>query len=88
MAMQKCLYCIKEANYIKAEAATRGGVFEHFAKVTKKTCARVSTLLKKVTLAQVFSCDFAKFLRTPFSLNNSGRLLLKGLSKVCIHNSH
>ena len=46
MAMQKCLYCIKEANYIKAEAATRGGVFENFAKVTKKTCARVLTLLK------------------------------------------
>ena len=82
MAMQKCLYCIKEANYINSEAATRGGVFENFAKVTKKTCARVSTLLKKVTLAQVFSCDFAKFLRTPFSLNTSGRLLLKGLSKV------
>ena len=71
MAMQKCLYCIKEANYINSEAATRGGVFENFAKVTKKTCARVSTLLKKVTLAQVFSCDFAKFLRTPFSPNTS-----------------
>ena len=71
MAMQKCLYCIKEANYINSEAATRGGVFENFAKVTKKPCARVSTLLKKVTLAQVFSCDFAKFLRTPFSLNTS-----------------
>ena len=39
----------------------------------KNTCARVSFLIKlqawgyqKETLAQVFSCEFCKFLRTPF----------------------
>ena len=50
------------------------------------SCARVSFLIKlqasafnfikKETLAQVFSCDFSKFLRTPFLQNTTERLLL------------
>ena len=32
---------------------------------------------EKETLAQDFPINFAKFLRTPFLQNNSGRLLLK-----------
>ena len=32
---------------------------------------------EKETLAQDFPMNFAKFLRTPFLQNNSGRLLLK-----------
>ena len=45
-------------------------------------CARVSFLMKacnfikKETLAQVFSFEFCKFLRTPFLQNTSRRLLL------------
>ena len=33
------------------------------------------TLLKKAS-AQVFSCEFAKYLKTPFLQNTSGSLLL------------
>ena len=48
----------------------------------ENTCARVSFLMKacnfikKETLAQVFSFEFCKFLRTPFLQNTSRRLLL------------
>ena len=48
---------------------------------------RPATLLKKETLvAQVFSCEFVKFLRTPFLQNTSGRLLLTGpiFSNICL----
>ena len=60
------------------------GVLENFAKLTgKHLCqrlffnkvARLRTQAKE-TLAKVFSCEFAKFLRTPFLKNISGRLLL------------
>ena len=43
----------------------------------KNTCVRDSFLLKlQATLAQVFPVNFAKFLRTAFLQNTSGRLLL------------
>ena len=38
--------------------------------------------IRKETLAQVFSCEFCEIPRIPFSLNTSGRLLLK---VVCIN---
>ena len=39
-----------------------------------KLQAEPCNFIKKETLIQVFSCDFAKFLRTPFLQNTSGRL--------------
>ena len=48
------------------EAATRG--------VLLKTAS--ATLLKKRLWHRCFPVNFAKFLRTPFSQNTSGRLLL------------
>ena len=38
--------------------------------------AEACNFIKEKTLAQVFSCEFAKFLRTPFSKNTSEWLLL------------
>ena len=38
--------------------------------------AQAYNFIKEKTLAQVFSCEFAKFLRTPFSQNTSEWLLL------------
>ena len=58
-------------------------VLRNFAKLQENTCARVSfliklqaTLLKKRHWHRCFLVDFAKFLRTPFLQNTSGRLLL------------
>ena len=55
-----------------------------FSKIHRKiSCATVSisimrpeTLLKKTLAIHSFSVNFAKFLRTPFSQNNSGWLVL------------
>ena len=65
------------------EAATRGVLYKKvFLEISqnsqKNTCARVSpaTLLKKRPQHRCFPVNFAKFLRTPFSQNTSGRLLL------------
>ena len=63
------------------------GVLRNFAKFTgKHLCQnlifnkvaglRPATLLKKETLTQALSCDFAKFLRTTFLQNTSKQLLL------------
>ena len=60
------------------------GALINFGKLTGKHLCQslffnkvaASNFIKKETLAQVFSCEFAKFLRTPFSQNRSGRLLL------------
>ena len=41
-----------------------------------KLQARLATLLKKSLWYRYFPVNFAKFLRTPFSQNTSGRLLL------------
>ena len=58
----------------------------NFAKFTEKHCVRVSFLIKmqvsvynfakKRLWRRCFPVNFAKFLRTPFSQNFSGRLLL------------
>ena len=56
----------------------RKGVLRNFAKFTGKhlhQSLRPATLLKK-RLAQVFSSEICKFLRTPFLQNTSGQLLL------------
>ena len=42
----------------------------------ENTCARVSFLLKKRPWHRCFLVNFAKFARTPFLQNTSGRLLL------------
>ena len=68
----------KKHRSIHRRCSVKEGVVRNFAKFTGKpnTCARVA-FLKKLTLAQVFSCEFCEFLRTPFLQNTSGRLLLK-----------
>ena len=61
-------------------------VLRNFAKFTEKhlclslyfnkVAGQACNFIKIETLAQVFPVNFAKFLRTPFSQNTSGRLLL------------
>ena len=52
-------------------------MFLEIRKIHSKTPAPESaTLLKKRLRRRCFPVDFAKFLRTPFSQNTSGRLLL------------
>ena len=45
-------------------------VLRNFTKLTGKHLCQ--SLIKKEALAQVFSCEFVKFRRTPFSQNTSG----------------
>ena len=68
-----------------------GGVLRNFTKFTgkhlcqrllfKKTPETPETLLKKSLWHRRFPVNFAKFLRTPFLQNTSGRLLL--VNDVC-----
>ena len=55
------------------------GVLRNFTKFTgKPLCqSRPATLLKKRLWHRCFLGNFAKCLRTPFSQNTSGRLILK-----------
>ena len=48
-------------------------------------CARVS-FLKKEALAQVFSVNFAKFIRTPFFIEHLSRLLLRRIILLYLTN--
>ena len=70
--------------------SVRKGVLRNFTKFTgKHLCQRLffnkvaglrpATLLKKSLWHRCFPVNFAKFLRTPFLQNTSGRLLLEGL---------
>ena len=70
----------------------RKGILRNFAKLTgKHMCQslffnkvaglRAATLLKKRLWHRCFPVNFAKFLRTPFFQNTSGRLLFKELLK-------
>ena len=72
--------------------SVRKGVFRNFAKFTgKHLCQslflnkvaglRPATLLKKRPWHRCFPVNFARFLRTPFLQNTSGRLLLDGESE-------
>ena len=64
----------------------RKGVLRNFAKLTgkdlykslfyNKVAGEVCNFIIKETLAQCFPVNFAKFLRTPFVQNTSGRLIL------------
>ena len=71
-------------------------VLRNFAKFTGNTCAVVSffnkvagmrpaTLLKKRLRHRCFPVNFAKFLRTSFLKNTSGRLLLDQISVTTCH---
>ena len=71
------------------------GVLRNFTKVTgKRLCQslffnkvaglRPATLLKKRLWHRFFPVNFAKFLRTPFLQNTSGRLLLKVFSNITV----
>ena len=55
------------------------GVLRDFTKFTGKHRLRPATLLKKRLWHRCFPVNFAKFLRTPFLQNTSGRLLLTGI---------
>ena len=67
--------------------SVKKGVLRNFAKFTgkhlcqrllfNKVARRPATLLKKSLWHRCFPVNFAKFLRTPFLQNPSGRLLLK-----------
>ena len=64
--------------------SVRKGVLRNFAKFKGKYLCQslffinvAATLLKKRLWQRCFSVNFAKFLRTPFLQNTSGRLLLK-----------
>ena len=96
--LQACNF-IEETLPLWSEATTRGVLWKKvFLEISQNsqedTCARVSflinlqapacNLIKKETLAEVFSCKFPKFLRTTFSQNTSGRLLLCGVSKPAV----
>ena len=69
------------------KCSVRQGVLEISQNSQENTCARVFFLItlqaqackfiKIETLAQVFFCEFAEFLRTSFLKNSSGCLLLK-----------
>ena len=59
------------------------GVLRNFSKFTgKHLCLRPTDLLKKRLWHRCFPVNFTKFLRTPFSQNASGRLLLYMLMNV------
>ena len=61
--------------------SVRKGVLRNFAKFTRKPLCQSlffsATLLKKRLWHRCFSANYAKFLKTPFLQNTSGRLLLK-----------
>ena len=74
--------------------SVRKGVLRSFTKFTGKHLCQslffnkvdsvlVKFYIKKGTLTQAFSCEFAKFLRTPFLKNTSGRLPLYVKENTC-----
>ena len=78
----------------RRRCSVRKGVLWNLAKFTgKHLCqslffnkVKPATLLKKRLWYKCFPVNFAKFLRTYFSQNTSGRLLLK-IKLLFIHNS-
>ena len=63
----------------RPEVFRNKGVLKNFAKFTGKHLCQslIFNLIKKETLAQVFSCEFVKFLRAPISIEHLWLLLLK-----------
>ena len=81
----------------RSKVFCKKGVFKKFRKITSKTpvpeslfqhsCrAQAYNFIKKEFLAQVFSMNFAKFLRTPFLTEYIWRLLLKSVKTACVGN--
>ena len=100
----KIIYYDKEPSFQKQppEVFFKKGVLRIFTKfIGKHLCQRLffnkvagprpATLLKKSLWHRCFPINFAKFLRTPFLQNTSGRLLLsfresfKRVSSVSVH---
>ena len=80
----------------RSKVFCKKGVFKKFPKITSKTpvpeslfqhsCrAQACNFIKKEFLAQVFSMNFAKFLRTPFLTEYIWRLLLKSVKTACLY---
>ena len=77
-------------------SSVRKGILRNFAKFTGKHLRqslffnkvaglRPATLLKKRLWRRCFPVNFAKFLKTPFLQNTSGRLLLNDENVKCHH---
>ena len=81
-------FCFGENAFLRSscqEVFYKKGVLRNFAKFTGEHCARVSFLIKfqaacnfikNNTQAQVYSCEFGQFLRTPFLTEHLRWLLL------------
>ena len=81
----------------RQRCSVKKGVLRNFLKFTEKhlcqslffnkVAGSACNFIKKETLAQLFPVNFTKFLRTPFSQNTYGRLLLyvKGVFSFMIH---
>ena len=63
--------------------SVRKGVVSNFAKLTGKQCVRPATLLKKETLAQVFSCEFCEISKNTFFTEHLQ--IITSLSFVQVH---
>ena len=83
--LQAVKFCINDYLHVETviqRCSLRKGVLRNFAKFTgKHLCQslffnKVATLLKKRLWHRCPPVNFAKFLRTPFLQNSSGRLLL------------
>ena len=86
--MDRCTNYFKTLEAVNEKCSVKRVFLRNFAKFTGKhlcqslffnkiTGLRTATLLKKRLLHRCFPVNFAKFLRTPFLQNSSGRLLLK-----------
>ena len=65
------------------EAFCKKAVLRNFARFTgKHLCLRPAALLKKRLWHRCFPVNFAKFLRTSFLQNTSGRVLLCSVKKL------
>ena len=62
------------------------GIFHKPSRTSRNSHQRPATLLKKKLWHRCFPVNFVKFLRTPFSQNTSGRLLLNFHSRKKIIN--
>ena len=72
-------FCTKPIHCSRPKVFCKKGVLKNFSKFTgKHLCQslRPATLLKKRLWHRYFPVNFAKFVRTPFLQNSSGRLLL------------
>ena len=96
--LRNCIFRIPNNYFYNAVFPATGCVLRNFAKFSGKHLCRSlfvnkatgqpATLLKKRLWHKCFPVNFAKFLRTPFLQNTSGRLLLnKGFFKIASNKS-